>query len=165
MKKSSEYKLKDIPRISSRVFSAATGMATNNEEFAEDKWQIHVLNYLEIKVDVEMNGFRKRSLNSWLAEYGFIRVERNSKISFKVELNKNIYNSGNIRLYWKVRNVGKEAIRMNCIRGQIKLDKIYKEEEIRFAGPHFVEVYGVSDDTVIAFGRVEVPLHGGDSLS
>jgi hypothetical protein len=61
---------------------------------------------------------------------------------------------------WKVRNVGKEAIRRNQIRGQILNDagNHQRTESSDFYGPHFVECYIIKDDVCVARSRIDVPI-------
>ena len=40
------YKLRDVPRMSTRSFATGTGEADNTEEFADEKWSIHVQHYV-----------------------------------------------------------------------------------------------------------------------
>lgn len=61
-------------------------------------------------------------------------------------------------IYWKVRNRGEEAIKRNCIRGQIKKGTTQIEESTSFMGGHFVECYIVSNGVCIARDRIDVPI-------
>nr|WP_257885124.1 DNA polymerase III subunit delta [Streptococcus pneumoniae] len=61
-------------------------------------------------------------------------------------------------VYWKVRNIGAEAIRRNCERGAIFSGKIKHHEDSQFKGDHYVECYAVLDNTVIARDRITVPI-------
>ena len=61
-------------------------------------------------------------------------------------------------VYWKVRNVGLEAIRRNCIRGQLVPGEKKHLERTEFSGPHFVECYLVRDNICVARDRIEVPI-------
>lgn len=56
------------------------------------------------------------------------------------------------QVYWKVRNTGEEAIRADCIRGQIVRDQglARKDEPTRYRGKHFVECYIVKDGVCVA---------------
>ena len=59
-------------------------------------------------------------------------------------------------IYWKVRNVGYEAIRRNCIRGQIKKGIDYLNESTNFYGPHYVECYIIKDGICVARDKISV---------
>ncbi|MCO5481274.1 nucleotidyltransferase, partial [Enterococcus faecalis] len=60
--------------------------------------------------------------------------------------------------YWKVRNVGAEAVKRNCERGQIKIGTKNHTESTDFNGSHYVECYAVIGNTLIARDRVNVPI-------
>ena len=61
---------------------------------------------------------------------------------------------------WKVRNVGKEAIKRDCIRGQIvrSENEERKREPAVFSGPHYVECYIIKNGTCVARDRIDVPI-------
>ena len=63
-------------------------------------------------------------------------------------------------LYWKVLNRGSEAIRRDCIRGQITPDmgQHSKSESSSFRGEHVVECYAVLNGVVVATDRIHVPI-------
>lgn len=62
-------------------------------------------------------------------------------------------------IYWKVRNVGAEAVRRNMIRGEIKkTDSTHQIEHTNFYGSHFVECYLVKYGVCIARDRIDVPI-------
>ena len=53
-----------------------------------------------------------------------------------------VFAPSDYEIYWKVCNVGEEAKRRNCIRGQIiKTNKTTQIEHTNFRGEHFVECY------------------------
>lgn len=65
-------------------------------------------------------------------------------------------------VYWKVKNNGKEAIKNNCIRGQIfKGAQDNQEHHIdssSFEGNHYVECYIVKNGLCVAKESIEVPI-------
>ena len=62
-------------------------------------------------------------------------------------------------IYWKVRNVGNEAIRLDLIRGQIlKTNKRVHHEPTAFWGPHYVECYIIKDNKCVAWSHIDVPI-------
>ncbi|MEJ1334275.1 MULTISPECIES: nucleotide-binding domain-containing protein [Lactobacillaceae] len=149
------YKLKDVPIMSTRIFATETGAADNTEEFADEKnWNIRVQYYIEIEAEVERDGWRRCKLE----EFVLIPYGRHVNIHFKVGISKEMNISQKIKWYWKIRNVGPIAIERNNIRGQIIKGNTEQVEHTLFPGNHYVEIYGVENKTVIAFGRREVPL-------
>ena len=62
-------------------------------------------------------------------------------------------------IWWKVRNVGPEAIRRNMIRGNImKSNSDHHYEHTDFAGPHYVECYLIKNGVCVAKDRIDVPI-------
>ncbi len=59
-------------------------------------------------------------------------------------------------IYWKVRNVGREAIRRNCIRGQIVKGAETLNETANFFGPHYVECFIVKNGVCVARDKIIV---------
>ena len=64
-------------------------------------------------------------------------------------------------LFWKVLNRGAEAIKRDCIRGQIVVDEGHKRiiEHTKFKGDHVVECYAIVDGIVVATDRIHVPIN------
>lgn len=135
--------------ISNRANREPIGNARDTEQFADEMgWDIDVERIVEIHSNLEVNGFRKGRI---IQRYA-VPIRPNSKINFSV------LNVPGIEWYWKVRNVGIEAIGNNLIRGQIIKRSSQISEPIKFKGNHYVEVYGVRGKKVRLFGRIEVPL-------
>ncbi|MGH3119003.1 MAG: nucleotide-binding domain-containing protein [Gaiellales bacterium] len=63
-------------------------------------------------------------------------------------------------LYWKVRNRGLEAERIDQLRGQIFKDNGTRRhtEHTLYTGRHYVEVYVVRNGSVVATDHHEVPI-------
>jgi Second Messenger Oligonucleotide or Dinucleotide Synthetase domain/Adenylyl/Guanylyl and SMODS C-terminal sensor domain len=59
---------------------------------------------------------------------------------------------GPYEVYWKVRNTGEEAIRADCIRGQIVKDtgSLRRDEPTKYRGKHYVECYIVRNGVCVA---------------
>ena len=67
-------------------------------------------------------------------------------------------------VWWKVRNVGEEAYKRNCIRGQIEKNKGKKKmEHSDFKGSHYVDCYIIKDNKCVARECVDVTI-GNDFL-
>ena len=62
------------------------------------------------------------------------------------------------KVYWKVRNTGEEAIRADCIRGQIKADDgtRRRDEPTKYRGKHYVECYVVKNGVCVAVAHQNV---------
>lgn len=69
---------------------------------------------LKIDCIVSQNGFRDKLLSFILSTEGYLALDK--RLTFKI-VNTDCTEPYDI--YWKVRNVGDEAIRRNMIRGNI----------------------------------------------
>lgn len=125
------------------------------EEFAEDIFGIDVRNNIRIDCTVTQDGFRPQSLRDMLRTRTLLKARK--KLVFTV-VSTDI--EGQYGLYWKVLNRGSEAIRRDCIRGQIVADKGEKRlvEHSEFRGDHVVECYAVIGGVVVATDRIHVPI-------
>lgn len=126
---------------------------SNEEQFIEDMFPVRITNELKIECEITQNGFRTELLSVFIQKK--YKIKQNRKLRFFI-------NECNIQkpyaIYWKVRNVGPEAVRRNCIRGQIRKDREYINETANFYGPHFVECYIVKKDICIARDKISVDI-------
>jgi len=81
------------------------------------------------------------------------RVAKNRTIDFRIQ---NCSVEGAYRVYWKVKNMGPEAVAADQIRGQVVTGGVTLEERTSYVGSHFVEVYVVQDDICVAIDRQPV---------
>ena len=134
--------------------SESTGYR-NTEEFIETLYPVDVRFNIELDCDVSQNGFRENSLAFMLRNK--LPLSANKKLMFQVV---SIDVPEPYILKWKVLNRGAEAIRRDCIRGQIVLDQGYqrKNESTNFQGEHFVECYAIKDGVVVARTSIDVPI-------
>ena len=68
------------------------------------------------------------------------------------------YGEKEVDWYWKVRNVGSEAIKRGQERGGIVHGGRTHHESTSFSGDHYVECFAVYNNIVIAKGKVRVPI-------
>lgn len=135
--------------ISNRKNREPIGYAIDTEQFVDEiGWDIDIKEIIKIKAHLEVNGFRRESILRKIR----IPIKPNSRIIFSVK------DIPNITWYWKVRNVGLTANNQNAIRGQIIKRTNRISEPISFRGNHYVEVYGVSNNKVQVYGKINVPL-------
>lgn len=121
------------------------------EEFIDEIVPINKKYNLKIDCKVSQNGFRQ-----FLLSKNIFPLKHYLDLDFFIE-STNTPTPYNI--YWKVRNVGEEAVKRNDIRGQIiKSDKTSHHESTRFRGPHYVECYIIKDGTCVATDRINVPI-------
>ena len=128
-----------------------------NEEFSEIKFIVDVRYNLKLDYMVEQDGFRPQKMSYFINNK--FKLKARKKLNFYIE-STDIpeYLMPNVIWYWKVRNVGSEAIRRNCERGQIRKGSKTHQEPTDFTGDHYVECYAVIDQRLIAKGRANVPI-------
>lgn len=142
--------------------SSVSNMKAPEEQFIEDMFPIHIQYDLELDCNVTQNGFRKYTLRNILNK-GF-KLKDKKSLEFYI-LNTNIPTTLNcVEYFWKVRNVGDEAVKRGCERGQIIKGSIKKYENTEFKGLHYVECYVVHEGVVVARGKIEVPIDPNSSV-
>lgn len=146
-----------FPSVQSAVVKSMDAHVINStEEFIEDKFNIDIRHQLKINCEVMQRGFRKYNLRDMLR----LRIPLRSDKKLKFWISELPTVNGPSQIYWKVLNRGEEAVRRNCIRGDIVVDggRKTKEESSNFKGEHIVECYVVSNEIVIAKDRIRVPI-------
>ncbi|SFS83892.1 nucleotidyltransferase [Paenibacillus sp. BC26] len=147
--------------------SATFSLSANirmTEEFVEKKFPVDIRYYLKIDCEVNQNGFREYLLRALIRAR--LPLLSNKKLRFFIEKNElediSMASEEPISydIYWKVLNKGPEAIKRDCIRGQIVADlgRHQRLEETSFRGEHIVECYIVLNGTVVAKDRILVPI-------
>lgn len=129
----------------------------DKEEFIEDKYPIQIQGSLRIDCEIKSNGFRERLLSAILGTSQ--KISRVRSLDFFIS-STDI--PAPFEVKWKVRNVGSEARRRNCLRGTI-IDSNTKDgkgrhESADFRGPHYVECYLIKEGYMVARDRIEVPI-------
>lgn len=135
---------------------AKTNGFNDTEEFIEDKYPIHIQCNLSLDCRVTRDGYRPQLLREILASKE--RVQRVRRLEFYIATTDI---SEPYEISWKVLNVGEEAERRNCIRGQITTPNKTSKRKIEsadFFGDHYVECYLIKDNIVVARNRISVPI-------
>lgn len=158
MKEANVYNLASVfgqwfPTLSQFSLCESVSMSdfNNTEEFIENKYIIDIQYDLSIECIVKQNGFR----TTLLSKIGLLKSKKNLEFYIdKCDVPKPY------EVLWKVRNVGKEAIKRDCIRGQIvrSENEERKREPAVFSGPHYVECYIIKNGTCVARDRIDVPI-------
>lgn len=127
----------------------------NTEQFIEDSYSVDIRYNLTLECEVSQNGFREALLRTMLAKK--LKLQAKKKLKFYVA---DINVPGDFILKWKILNRGTEAERRDCIRGDIVIDKGFrnKEEKTDFNGEHIVECYAIQNGVVVAKDRIDVPI-------
>ncbi|EIL5477575.1 nucleotidyltransferase [Listeria monocytogenes] len=124
-----------------------------SEEFIENKFIVDIQYDLRIDCKVSKSGFTETLLSEYLTKK--FKLGGRKSLTFFVD-DSNIPSELPIKYYWKVRNVGREAIGKE--RGQIFKGKNKQTEETIFNGNHYVECYVVYNDVVVARDKIKVPI-------
>lgn len=127
---------------------------TDKERFIEELFPVDIRYALRIDCNVTQDGFRPRFLSEILREHKWL--SRRKQLDFQI-MHTNC--PAPYSIYWKVRNVGKEAKARHMIRGEIRCtDNSHKKEHTDFYGPHYVECFLVKDGICVARARIDVPI-------
>lgn len=129
--------------------------SNNTEEFIEQKFRVKLQYNLKIDCEVSQDGFMTRLLRQMLHKN--FPLLPGKKLKFFI-VSCDVPRPFAVK--WKVRNIGEEAIRINCIRGQI-LDDAGNHQRIEhsnFRGSHFVECYIIKNSMCVARSRIDVPI-------
>lgn len=126
----------------------------DTEQFIEDLFPVDIKHNLTIECKITQDGWRPELLSKLLQNNTWL--SKNKKLEFYIMDNDVI---GDYSIYWKVRNVGSEAIKRNMIRGQIVKTNSNKQfERTNFRGEHFVECYIVKNGVCVAKDEIDVPI-------
>lgn len=129
---------------------------SDNEQFIEDWYPVDIQFDLKIDCVIERNGFRPTSLRNMLSRKEWIPHDYTLKFFIEYTDVPEEY-----MVKWKVKNVGEEAKRRNCLRGLIENPNFGnngRKETSNFFGPHYVECYIIKDSIVVARDKILVPI-------
>ena len=127
------------------------------EQFIYRLFPIDIRYNLTIDCEVTQDGYRPYSLRFMLNKGMLLMI--NKSLKFEVQSCDVPGGAESCDIYWKVRNVGSEALKRNQIRGQIiKTNSTVQKEQTSFRGAHYVECFLVKNGVCIARDRIEVPI-------
>jgi hypothetical protein len=148
---------KDFPKYESEEKEALNVNSSyrNTEQFIESFYPINIRYDLKIDCEIKQNGFRVGLLREYL--FKRIKLLPNKSLRFFIE---KIEVPAPYIVKWKVTNRGEQAIKRDCIRGQIIDDSglFERKENTNFKGSHFVECYIIKDSVVVARDMIDVPI-------
>lgn len=136
--------------------SKALGTWRNTEQFIEDMYSVDIKYNLEIDCAVHQNQGLPKSLRHMLAN-GF-GISNNKQLIFKIKQHDI---TGHFSVKWKILNVGAEAEKRDCIRGEIDIpnyDGSSRKEKADFKGVHLAECYAIQNGVVVARDQIQVPI-------
>ncbi|MDI3373708.1 nucleotidyltransferase [Pseudomonas sp. V104_6] len=127
----------------------------DTEQQIEDQAPVDIRYPLNIDCEVIQNGFRERLLSELISLGMPLRARKNLKFHITKNGVPEPYD-----IKWKVLNIGEEAERRDCIRGQIFDDygRQQVNESTTFKGDHLVECYILKNGVVVARDQVLVPI-------
>ena len=141
--------------LSTEYYSTKTFKDT--EQFIEDMFLVKKTYYCKVSCTVSGNGWRPKPLPEFLTKLRKF-VPQNFEIRCELVLTNC---PPPYSIYWKVKNVGPEAERLNEIRGQILEKGASIVEHSAFFGNHYIECYIIKDGVCVARERIEVPIGRG----
>lgn len=147
-----QFPKSEVATVESKLFSAGY---TDQEEFIEDKYPVDIKYGLKLDCMIARNGFRETLLSRLLAIGQRIGRVRSLDFTFETDVPEPY------EVKWKARNVGEEAKRRNCLRGQIiNSNKNFttRHESADFRGSHYMECYIIKNGVVVARERIDVPI-------
>ncbi|WP_127148260.1 nucleotidyltransferase [Veillonella sp. VA139] len=126
---------------------------THSEQFIEQLATVDIRYNLDINCLVIQNGWRP----FWLRDFeGYL--SHNKQLEFKIQKTSC---PAPYDIWWKVRNVGNEAIKRNMVRGNIlKSNLKTQNEHTNFEGNHYVECYLIKNGICVARDKINVPIGG-----
>ena len=128
--------------------------AVKGEQFIEDKYPTMYYYNASINCLVK-NGYKAESIDKVIKKYG--RLPRQRELVFSCITNTPY----EYEILWKIRNVGEEAARRNCFRGEIIKSNYAnqaRKESTDFKGPHYVECYVIKNGFCVARAKINVPI-------
>lgn len=132
----------------------AEGRVKNIEQFIGQKFSLDIQYNLRIDCSVKNEADRLRNLMSRVMTY---RIPKERELTFWVAETDV---PPPFKIYWKVKNVGPEAITRDMIRGDIRMDSGPHQitERSSFQGDHYVECFAVKENVCVARSRIVVPI-------
>lgn len=149
------WEYSNVSETNSRYANVVKNSSVPGEEFIEHKYPIDLKYTARIDCSVSANGFRPQSIFDLLKFKKWL--PRNRELLFSCNTNVPYP----YKILWKIRNVGEEAQRRDCFRGQIIISNCpnnKRRETTNFFGPHFVECYVIKNGVCVARARIDVPI-------
>ena len=149
-----EYPIEDEEHLKEK-YQLKVNCYNDTEEFIENLVSVDIRYDLEIDCSVDINGFRQFLLSDFLKrKLGYLKIKRDLNFYIVTTNCPTPY-----EIWWKVKNVGPQAIARNEIRGQIlKTNEKKHYEKTKFYGPHFVECYLIKQGVCVARAKINVPI-------
>lgn len=145
-----------------QVYFGADRFPFEDEEVIDERFTVSIDPSITFEIDclVTQKGFMDKLLSAILRDRSWLMPERKLKFYIKKPPAISSYD-----IYWKIRNVGREAIRRKQVRGQIHRDSGCgsRIEHTSFRGKHYVECYIVHNNICVAKRAILVPIMNAPS--
>lgn len=140
-----------------QVYFGADRFPFEEEEKIEERFTVRINPQYAFEIDcvVSQDGFMDKLLSAILRDRSWLMPKRKLKFFIKTHPPTSSYD-----VYWKIRNVGREAIKRKQVRGQIHKDNGSKSrlEHTSFPGRHYVECYIIQNNICVAKSSIDVPI-------
>ena len=128
------------------------------EDYIETLFPVISNCYYQLKVNCHVRyGGQSQTLRLMLNRG--LKINKGSKLYFYIENDCSKY--GSYEVYIKVKNNGIEALRANCLRGEINnfdVTEKYHNETASYTGEHLVEFYLIKNGQCVAMDNIKVPI-------
>ena len=145
-----------------QVYFGADRFPFEDEEVIDERFTVRIDPSITFEIDclVTQKGFMDKLLSAILRDRSWLMPERKLKFYIKKPPAISSYD-----IYWKIRNVGREAIKRKQVRGQIHRDSgcSSRIEHTSFRGKHYVECYIVHNNICVAKRAILVPIMNAPS--
>ncbi|MCM0344860.1 nucleotidyltransferase [Staphylococcus aureus] len=133
----------------------------NTEQFIDELYPIYEQYNVSIDCYVSGNGFSVMPIEKFFDKHS-PQLKKFIPYNFSIRCSLGDTNCPSYdKILWKVRNIGIEAEKRDCIRGQIVDNRgIEIIENSNFEGPHYIECYLIKNDMCIGIGHVDIPIGG-----
>ncbi len=128
----------------------------DTEQFIEDMFDYDLRYTIKFDCTVSGDGFNPRPIRHYLRVLKKF-LPHHFEVKCRVDT-KATDVPGPYEVYWKVKNVGPEAERRDCIRGQIKKRGFQITETTLFYGMHYIECYAIKGGCCVAKSHINVPI-------
>ena len=149
--------ISEAASYSLKPLSKAVCAFIDNEQYIEELYPVKLSYYCRVSCIVTGNGWRPKPLTELLSI-----LKHYLPHNFEIRCTMDYTNCPpSYKIFWKVKNVGSEAVRRNQIRGQIVEKGNCIVEHSNFFGNHYIECYVVKEGVCVAKERVNIPIGRG----
>lgn len=132
----------------------------DKEEYIDNLFSVQ-FNHKLIKLDCRLTDADHKKPDRLLSK--MLLNKEKVKIGYSLDFYiENVNVSLPYEVYWKIKNNGEEAIRLNDLRGEIIMSETSNKHQhmkcAKFRGNHYVECYIIKNNVCVAIGKINVPI-------